>query len=140
MTLDDIRRLDPKGMYTWIASFPDQISEATAIGKKVTAPFKGKKITSIVLTGLGGSAIGGDLLRSYLADYIKVPFIVNRNYELPSFVGKGTLVIVSSYSGNTEETISAHKDATKRKASVFLFTTSRGRKQPAGAHKKRRET
>ena len=138
MTLDDIRRLDPKGMYTWIASFPDQISEATAIGKKVTAPFKGKKITSIVLTGLGGSAIGGDLLRSYLADDIKVPFIVNRNYELPSFVGKGTLVIISSYSGNTEETISAHKDATKRKAMVLCISTGGETARLAAKHKQPR--
>jgi glucose/mannose-6-phosphate isomerase len=65
-------------------------------------------IQNIVLTGLGGSAIGGDLLRSYLAEELKVPFMVNRSHVLPEFVGQNTFVIVSSYSGNTEETISPH--------------------------------
>jgi len=72
---------------------------------------------------LGGSAIGGDLLRSYLAGEIKIPLLVNRHYALPEFVGKNTLVIVSSYSGNTEETISSHKDAIKRKARVLCIST-----------------
>jgi glucose/mannose-6-phosphate isomerase len=123
MTMNDIQRLDPKGMYTWIKDFPDQVRTAVAIGKAAPAPYKAKRFTSVVLTGLGGSAIGGDLLRSYLADEMKVPFIVNRGYAMPAFVGPKTLVIVSSYSGNTEESIAAHKDATKRKAKVLCIST-----------------
>jgi glucose/mannose-6-phosphate isomerase len=123
MTLDDIKRIDPKGMYTWIADFPKQIEEAVRIGKEAKIKMNVKGVQNIVLTGLGGSAIGGDLLRSYLADELNVPFIVNRYYTLPEFVGKNTLVIVSSYSGNTEETISAHKDAMKRKARVLCIST-----------------
>jgi glucose/mannose-6-phosphate isomerase len=123
MTLDDITRRDPKGMSIWIADFPKQIEEAVRIGKEAKVKLNIKGIQNIVLTGMGGSAIGGDLLRSYLAKELRIPFIVNRNYVLPSFVGKNTLVIVSSYSGNTEETISAHKDAIKRKAKVLCIST-----------------
>ncbi|MCX6123103.1 MAG: bifunctional phosphoglucose/phosphomannose isomerase [Ignavibacteriales bacterium] len=123
MTLDDIKRIDPKGMYTWIANFPKQIEEAVRIGKETKIKLNVIGVQNIVLTGLGGSAIGGDLLRSYLSEELDVPFTVNRYYTLPEFVGKNTLVIVSSYSGNTEETISAYKDAVKRKARVLCIST-----------------
>jgi glucose/mannose-6-phosphate isomerase len=123
MTREDIKRIDPKGMYQWIADFPKQVEEAVQIGKQATMKLNVKGVQNIVLTGLGGSAIGGDLLRSYLTEELKIPFFVNRYYALPEFVGKNTLVIVSSYSGNTEETISSHKDAIKRKARVLCIST-----------------
>ena len=123
MTPEDIKRGDPKGMAKWIHDFPLQIEEAVRIGQKADLPPKVSKVRNIVMTGLGGSAIGGDLLRSYVAEETGVPFVVNRHYFLPEFVGKRSLVIVSSYSGNTEETIAAHRDATKRKATVLCITT-----------------
>jgi len=122
MTLGDIKRIDPKGMYAWISDFPKQVEEAVCIGKEAKIKLNIKGIQNIVLTGLGGSAIGGDLLRSYLAEELDVPFIINRQYTLPEFVGKNTLVIVSSYSGNTEETISAYKNAIKRKAKILCVS------------------
>jgi glucose/mannose-6-phosphate isomerase len=70
---------------------------------------------------MGGSAIGGDLVRSYLADELKIPFLINRNYTLPNFVGPASLVIVSSYSGNTEETLSAYAEAKDRKAKIICI-------------------
>ena len=123
MNLDEIRKLDPKGMYQWIKDFPSQVERAVEIGKAAKVKLNTKGIESIVLTGLGGSAIGGDLLRSYLSGELGMPFLVNRHYVLPAFVGKRTLVIVSSYSGNTEETIAAHKDAVRRKAKVLCIST-----------------
>jgi glucose/mannose-6-phosphate isomerase len=123
MTREDIIRIDPKGMYRWITDFPKQVEEAVQIGRKAPIKLNVHGVQNIVLTGLGGSAIGGDLLRSYVAGEIKIPFFVNRYYTLPEFVGKNTLVIVSSYSGNTEETISSHKDAIKRKARVLCIST-----------------
>jgi glucose/mannose-6-phosphate isomerase len=123
MTLDEIKRLDPKGMSTCIADFPKQIEEAIRIGKEAKVKMNLKNVHNVVLTGLGGSAIGGDLLRSYLADELAMPFMVNRHYALPKFVDKNTFVIVSSYSGNTEETISAYKDAIKRKAKILCIST-----------------
>jgi glucose/mannose-6-phosphate isomerase len=110
-------------MYNWIRDFPDQVETAAQIGKKARISLSVRGIHTIVLTGLGGSAIGGDLLRSYLADELSIPFIVNRHYSLPAFVGKNSLVIVSSYSGNTEETNAAHREATKRGARVVCITT-----------------
>ena len=135
MTLDDITRRDPKGMSIWIADFPKQIEQAVRIGKESKIKLNVKGIQNIVLTGLGGSAIGGDLLRSYLAEELKVPFMVNRNYVLPEFVGKNTLVIVSSYSGNTEETISAHKNAIKRKARVLCISTGGEMVENSSSHR-----
>ncbi|MEX1139804.1 MAG: bifunctional phosphoglucose/phosphomannose isomerase [Bacteroidota bacterium] len=120
----DITRLDPSGMYNWMSEFPEQIRDAVAIGEKAVIRLNTRGVENIVLTGLGGSAIGGDLLRSYLSDELRVPFIVNRHYFLPEFVSKKSLVIVSSYSGNTEETIAAHADATKRKARVLCISTN----------------
>ncbi len=123
MTLEDIKKVDPKGMYNWIANFPNQIEEAVRIGKQANFRLNTKGIKNILLTGLGGSAIGGDLLRSYLSTELEIPFIVNRYYTLPKFVSSRTLVIVSSYSGNTEETISAYKEAIKKRAQILCIST-----------------
>jgi len=123
MTLEDIRRIDRHHMYDCVLDFPNQVERAVGIGKAADIPIRPGKVTSIVITGLGGSAIGGDLLRAYLADELDVPISVNRHYMLPEFVGRTTLVIVSSYSGNTEETISAQREATKRKARVWCIST-----------------
>src|SRR5690606_27484807 len=75
------------------------------------------------LTGLGGSGIGGSIVQNYVADKMSVPFIVNKDYFLPSFVNKDTLVIASSYSGNTEETLSAMNQALKAKTTVICITS-----------------
>jgi len=123
MTIDEIRSLDPAGMYGLLRNFPAQIREAVKIGSAARLPLSSRGIRNIVLSGLGGSAIGGDLLRTYLADDLKVPFVVNRMYTLPAFVGPGTLVIISSYSGNTEETNAAHREALKRKAKILCITS-----------------
>jgi glucose/mannose-6-phosphate isomerase len=83
----------------------------------------GRQFANIVVAGLGGSAIGGDLVRSYLAEWLPVPMIVVRDYVLPAFVGPDSLVLVSSYSGNTEETLSAYSQAQTAGAPVIAFTT-----------------
>jgi glucose/mannose-6-phosphate isomerase len=123
MTLEDVKRSDPSGMYEWIRDFFKQVENGVRIGKSAQVKLNVRGIRNIVLTGLGGSAIGGDLLRSYLADELSLPFVINRHYSLPDFVGRDSLVVVSSYSGNTEETIAAHLDATKRKAKILCIST-----------------
>ncbi len=135
MTFDEIKRLDPAGMYKCIMDFPSQVEEAYRIGKSFKAPRFPRSVTSILITGLGGSAIGGDLLRAYLGDEIRVPVIVNRHYNLPKFVDKRTLVIASSYSGNTEETIAALKEALRRKARVLCISTGGHMSELARKHK-----
>lgn len=130
-----IQRHDPKGMRNLILNFPKQAAEAVTIGNASTIKLKVTKIQNIIITGLGGSAIGGDLLRAYLADKCAVPVIVNRHYYFPEYVGKNSLVIISSYSGNTEETVSAYKDAVKRKAMVFCITSGGEVERMAKKHK-----
>lgn len=122
MTFEEIYAVDISNMYRLLKSFPDQIQDAIAIGAAAhVKPVRG--IENVVLCGLGGSAIGGDLLKSYLADEVKIPFIVHRGYTLPAFVGSRSFVIVSSYSGNTEETIMMHKEAMKRRAKVLCIAS-----------------
>lgn len=82
-----------------------------------------KKIKNIVLTGLGGSAIGGELLQNFFRTELKYPYSVNRNYELPAYANEETLVLASSYSGNTEETISALNQAIEKKCQIICVTT-----------------
>lgn len=84
---------------------------------------KKEKYTSIVFCGLGGSAISGDLLRDYLSEELCLPFNVTRGYHLPSFAGKDTLIIISSYSGNTEETISCFEQALKKNSQIVVIAS-----------------
>lgn len=80
-------------------------------------------ISNIIVSGLGGSAISADLMKNYLVNELNVPFIVNRNYNLPKFADKNSLFIASSYSGNTEETISCLKQAINSGCRVVCITT-----------------
>jgi glucose/mannose-6-phosphate isomerase len=82
-----------------------------------------KEIQQIVICGMGGSAIAGDFVKHIFSDKLTVPVMVNRDYELPAFVGESTLVILSSYSGNTEETISAFQSAIVKKAKTIAVST-----------------
>jgi len=135
MTPERIAQYDPSGMRSLILGFPRQVEEAVAIGNAAAVNVPISKINNIVVSGLGGSAIGGDLLRSYLAGEIGVPIAVSRNYSLPAYVGERSLVIISSYSGNTEETIASHHDAVKRKAKVLCITSGGAVKQFAAKKK-----
>ncbi|MDD4334233.1 MAG: bifunctional phosphoglucose/phosphomannose isomerase [Desulfotomaculaceae bacterium] len=120
---EDLCRLDSTGMMAALEGLSAQCSYAVCnILKDVELP-NIEAISNIVVTGLGGSAIGGDLLRVYTADKIPVPVTVNRDYFLPKFVGPDTLVFAVSYSGNTEETLSAYEEARAGGASVMAITT-----------------
>ncbi len=125
MNLDDLRiikEIDKSNMLQILLDFPQQWKEAKEIAHQFSFPqYKG--LNKIVVTGLGGSAIGGDLLRASLGGEIKVPIFVNRNYSLPAFVDEGTLLFAVSYSGNTEETISAYQKAIERRAKVIAITS-----------------
>lgn len=123
---DTISKLDTSDMLRLISGFPDQCQDASEIGKKAAVPAPGRRINNIVFAGLGGSAIGADVIRTYLRNESKVPVLVSRNYTLPDFVSKDTLLFCSSYSGNTEETLSSFEDGLKRGA--FIITMGSGGK------------
>ncbi len=106
-----------------VLDFPIQLQEALIIGKNYRFKAAGSEFTNVVVTGLGGSGIGGSIVQNYVFDKLKVPFIVNKDYFLPSFVNKKSLVIVCSYSGNTEETLAALEQANKVKATIVCITS-----------------
>ena len=110
-------------MFKSIFDFPDQIEKAVEIGKNIVLRKTYSKVNKIVLAGMGGSAIGGDLLSLVLKNYVSVPFFVSRNYNLPNWVDENSLVICSSYSGNTEETLSSFNDARSKNATIIGITT-----------------
>lgn len=89
-----------------IARFPDQLDEALVIGREANLRKPGR-IDHVFVTGLGGSGIGGNFVAEFVRHYCPVPYLVGKSYDIPCWVSPGTLAIVSSYSGNTEETLSA---------------------------------
>lgn len=100
--------IDKSGMYRVLEQFPSQCLEAFRFADGISV----SDVTNVIVTGMGGSAIAGDILAAYLRKD-KLPVFVNRDYSLPKFATKKSLVIISSYSGNTEETVSCLKDALK---------------------------
>ena len=122
-SVERIRAADPDDMLGRIKDLPKQVRDAWAIASRATIPPAYADVRAIVLTGMGGSAIGGDLAAALLADELKIPMTIHRDYGLPAFVGRDSLVITSSYSGNTEETLSAFEEARKRGAKIITLTT-----------------
>lgn len=106
-----------------VQNFSTQLGEALIIGQNYRFATPEKEFDHVILTGLGGSGIGGTIVQNYTAGTMKIPFFVNKDYSLPAFVSAGSLVIVSSYSGNTEETLAAMKQALRTKATVICITS-----------------
>ena len=106
-----------------VLDFPIQLQEAIIIGKNHRFITPDTEFNNVVVTGLGGSGIGGSIVQNYVFDKLKIPFLVNKDYFLPSFVNKKSLVIVCSYSGNTEETLMAMHQAKKAKATIVCITS-----------------
>src|SRR5438045_3159341 len=123
MTETEIKLHDNQNERAIIADFGNQVEEAVNIGNNVTVPDGYKKISKIIIAGLGGSAIGGDLLRSVLHYECRIPIYVNRNYFLPAFADENTLVIISSYSGSTEESLSSYEDALQKNCKIVCISS-----------------
>jgi len=120
----DLRTADPENMMGAILSLPDQCARAKQIASDAgVGALAGRTFANAVVAGMGGSAIGGDLLRSVFQDVLRVPLEVSRDYHLPGYVGADSLVIAASYSGNTEETLAAYAGARKARAAVLAVTT-----------------
>jgi len=114
---------DPENMLAYIDALPDDLEKAWALGQAFDLP-ELPFVRKVCIAGMGGSAIGGDMLASFLAKGGKVPIVSWRNYGLPDWAfGEDTLVICSSHSGNTEETLSAFEQALENGCSILAFTT-----------------
>ncbi len=126
MNLDDLERfkqLDTLNMLGEIDNLPDQLAFAYQLGMRLDLP-DWKNFRHVVIAGMGGSAIGADLLESYCASLSLLPVSVHRDYSLPLFArGAETLVICSSHSGNTEETLDAFEAARKAECRVIVVCT-----------------
>ena len=124
--LDDLQiyqQLDMSGMLGHLRQFPAQCHQAWERVLKFDLPRQYSTIDKVIILGMGGSAIGGDIVRRLTLAESKVPVWVHRDYGLPSLVDENTLVIASSYSGNTEETLSAFAEALKTPAKKLVLTT-----------------
>jgi len=123
--LDDqsrIEKIDKSDMLGDLLKTSDYCRDAIKRAKQVTVP-KNFKPKNIVVVGMGGSAIGGELLKDWLRDSLPISIHVCRDYALPAYVNKNTLVITNSYSGNTEETLTAFLSATQKKCTVIAITS-----------------
>ncbi|MEJ2506820.1 MAG: bifunctional phosphoglucose/phosphomannose isomerase, partial [Ignavibacteriaceae bacterium] len=117
-----IKKYDSQNQYNVLIESYKQIENAwntEIIQDKIQV----NKLENIVISGMGGSAISGDLLKCFLHDEIKIPLIVNRDYSIPNYADSKTLVIISSYSGNTEESISSLQDSLNKKCSIVAIST-----------------
>src|SRR5512139_2156483 len=126
VNLDDIGafgHIDTQDMIGQIQALPDQLVDAWKLGQSLPLPgFAG--IRHVLIAGMGGSAIGADLLASYAAPRCSVPVMVLRDYNLPAWAsGPETLVIPLSHSGNTEETLSAVDQSRVQGCRILAITT-----------------
>ncbi|MEW6716656.1 MAG: bifunctional phosphoglucose/phosphomannose isomerase [Chloroflexota bacterium] len=125
MNLDDtsqFAQIDSQNMLAEIDNLPSQLAQAWKIGQEKPLP-SGGSIQHVVIAGMGGSAIGADLLAAFVAPFCSVPIFVNRDYDLPAWAkGPTTLVIASSHSGNTEETLSVFTQAQNNGCRLLAVT------------------
>jgi len=117
------RETDSDDMLGRIAELPQQCHDAWRNVQGFELPHEYRQVSKIVILGLGGSAIGGDLLRALAEPECALPMVINRDYNVPAFVNAETLVIASSYSGNTEETLAAFEEARGKGAALLAITT-----------------
>jgi glucose/mannose-6-phosphate isomerase len=116
---DLIIRHDPDNLFSILSNSYRQVEKAW--GVDVSLPKGLAHVRHILFCGMGGSAISGNLALNFLRDELLIPFFVNRSYAIPAWAGKETLVIASSYSGNTEETLSAFEEARGRGCHIICI-------------------
>src|SRR5512136_1033323 len=137
MNLDDFKsfkQLDTQNMLGEIDSLPGQLLSAWELGQQLP-PLDGEGIARVIISGMGGSAIGADLLAAHVAPVCKLPVIVHRDYGLPAWAyGPETLVIASSHSGNTEETLDAFGAAVRAGCRILAVCTGGELEERAAAH------
>jgi glucose/mannose-6-phosphate isomerase len=116
-----IATVDSAGLLADILAIPDHISDA--MWRAESAFLQPGTANSLVICGMGGSAIGADLATAVIGSSATKPIITNRSYDLPSWVGEGDAVVLSSYSGSTEETLSCFEQARKAGANLYVISS-----------------
>jgi glucose/mannose-6-phosphate isomerase len=115
--------LDSDRMFEATAGLPEQLAAAAAAARARGGLPAGEDVKAIAVLGMGGSGVAGTVLQAYGSDRLGVPVCLVRDYTVPRFVGPGTLCFAVSFSGNTEETVSAARQAAERGASLVAVTS-----------------
>lgn len=126
LTKDFVAQLDSGDMYRNLVTFSEMFQEGLRLAALMDFPYRASDIDNVVVSGMGGSAIGGELLRALVEPEGAIPVAVKRTYDLPGYVGSRSLFVASSYSGNTEETLAAFDQALARGARIFCITSGGG--------------
>lgn len=121
--LNAIKKLDSNQVAESIANLPRQLLNAWQLSKKIKLPATYNKHANLIFCGMGGSNLASEIIRDVFGGQIKTPFVLVRNYNLPAFADKNTLVIIDSYSGNTEETIACLEQALKKKCKIICLAS-----------------
>ena len=121
--METIKRVDRFDMLSKLREIPRSIPETLSRLSQLKLKAYGLKYSAVVVGGLGGSAISGDVLKDWLSGEIDVPIVVNRGYGLPAFVNERTLFVTVSYSGNTFETLNQFDEALKRQCALYAVTS-----------------
>lgn len=120
MDMNKIQRFDKGHVFKTYKDINKQFEQVFEEFFKVKLPSNFKNINKVLVCGMGGSALGPDLVRSVFKKHLKVPIIILSDYKLPKWVDKNTLVIISSFSGNTEEPVNCFKELRKKKFNIFV--------------------
>jgi glucose/mannose-6-phosphate isomerase len=119
--MDEMQRIDKSNMLGFCVNAPQAFQDSTQASQKISFDYGVPK--NVILAGLGGSAIGGELVKDYTRDKAKVSIEISREYNLPAYADKDSLVILASYSGDTEETLGSLVDAVNRKCNIFCLSS-----------------
>lgn len=117
-----IKVLDKSNLLSSVEALGDQILDALEQTKSIVIPDSYKSIKNVVVSGMGGSVLGSHVIKSVFKSNLLVPFEVVSHYDLPAYVNSDTLVLLSSYSGTTEETLSGAEQAKVMGAKVIVIT------------------
>jgi len=118
---EKINAIDKNAMLDFCVNTPKHYREAAEIAKRITVSYH--KPENIIIAGMGGSGIGGDLLKDWAKNKLTIPIEVNRDYHLPAYANEKTLVLIISYSGDTEESLSAFLEGLKRQCMVYCISS-----------------
>src|SRR3989304_4108060 len=109
--LQEISSLDKKQVASSIEKLPDQIEQAWQESSQIQFPQEYRQVKNIFIDGMGGSGLGPEVVSTVFKDKIRLPITLIHDYHLPGFVDENSLVFISSYSGDTEEPLSAGEEA-----------------------------
>jgi glucose/mannose-6-phosphate isomerase len=118
---EKIKAVDKSNMINFCLDSAKLYDKAAKLAQKIQVNYP--KPDNIIVSGMGGSGIGGDLLKDWARNKTDVPIEVNREYQLPAYADKRTLVLITSYSGDTEESLGAFLDALKRKCMIYCVSS-----------------